>query len=104
MPALSLELLIALAVVVASSVGFVVIGTIYKWNVLAPGHAVATRILGVCSLLALTALTAYTRRDRPASAALIGAGGVLLAVGYFLLHRFLVRRLRASVEAPTSGT
>lgn len=102
MLALSPEMLIALAIVVASSVGFVLLGNAYKWNVLAPGYAVATRILGVCSLLALTAITAYTQRAESAPAALIAVGGGALAVGYFLLHRSLVRRLRASVEAPSA--
>lgn len=103
MPAVSPELLIALAVVVVASVGFVVLGNVYRWDVLAPGYVTGSRILGVCALLAFAAVSAYARRAQPLTAALIVAAGAVTAAGYFALHRSLVRRIRASMERPHAG-
>lgn len=91
---------IAAAVVMAASIAFVVIGSVYKWDVRSKAYGTWTRVTGVVAVLALAALAAIARIDRPALAAAIVVGGILLSWGYVALHKRLTDRV---IELLTGG-
>ena len=96
---MSASLIIAVAIVLAASVGIVLVGTAYKWDLTAAGYGRWTRAIGVVAVLGLTAVTAWSRWGEPA-VPLIVIGGVALAVTFVLLHRRLTARVRALLSEP----
>ncbi|PKQ20370.1 MAG: hypothetical protein CVT66_05205 [Actinobacteria bacterium HGW-Actinobacteria-6] len=94
-------LMIAVAVVVISSAATIAVSAAYKWQVTSKGYITGMRIVGVATVLALTAVTAWTRSDDTVAVVLIVVGGFALAVGYLWLHMRLTKKLSdAGVESP----
>jgi len=94
------ELIIAVVVVVISSVATIAVSSAYKWQVTSKGYIIGMRVIGVGTVLALTAVTAWTRSGDTVAAALIVVGGVALAAGYLWLHARLTKKLSdAGVES-----
>jgi len=93
-------LIIAVVLVVLGSMGILVVGAIYKWDLAAPGYALWTRVIGVVTVAGLTAVTAWSRRDEPLLVIAIIAGGVALAVGFVVLHKRLSDRVREALQEP----
>ena len=91
---MSVTLLISAAIVITSCVAFVVIGTVYRWDVTARGYARWTQIVGVLAVLGLAGVAAYARRDDALMAGAIGLGGIVLAALYVVWHRRLAARVR----------
>jgi len=94
------SLIISVAIVLAASVGIVVVGTVYKWDLTSRGYGRWTRAIGVLALAGLTAVTAWSRWDEPAVAAAVIVGGIALSVGFVLLHRHLSARVSEAVHGP----
>ena len=86
--------LTAAAIVILACIGFVIVGTVYKWDLTAPGYNRWTIVVGVLAVLALSGVTAWDRIDEPMTAATVMVLGVALSVGYVLLHRRLAARIR----------
>jgi len=97
---MSPTLIVAVAIVLASSIGLVVVGAAYGWDLTSRGYARWTRVIGVLAVVGLTAVTAWSRRGEPGVVAAIIVGGVVLSVGFVLLHRHLTARVRAALESP----
>lgn len=95
---MSPAVIVAAAIFVIASAAFIVIGTVYQWDLTAEGYGRWTRGVGAVTLLALVGAGAWTRIDEPLVAAGIMAAGVLIAVCYVVLHRKLVERLRAQLN------
>ena len=96
---MSAPLIIAVVIVLVASVGIVLVGSAYKWDLTARGYTRWTRAIGVGAVLGLTAVTAWSRWGEPAVPFII-VGGVALAVGFVLLHRHLTARVRALLSEP----
>ena len=92
--------IVAVAIVLASSIGIVLVGAAYKWDLTSKGYARWTRVIGVLAVVGLTAITAWSRRGEPGVVAAIIVGGAALAVGFVLLHRHLAARVRAALGSP----
>lgn len=93
-------LIAAVAVVLIASAATIAVGAAYKWQVTDRGYGIWTRAIGVSAIVALTAVTAWSRRDEAAVLWLVIIGGVALAAGYLWLHLKLTRTLReAGVES-----
>jgi uncharacterized BrkB/YihY/UPF0761 family membrane protein len=101
--AVSGAMLVAVAIVIVSSIAIVAVGAIYKWDVTAPGYALWTRIIGVAAVVGLTTVVAWGKRDDPLSAVLIFVGGIGLAVGFVVAHRNLTRSVRSALDDTGSG-
>lgn len=98
---MSPTLIAAVVVVVIASAATVAVGAAYQWQVTSRGYGVWTRGIGVGSIVALTALTVWSRRGDGMAAALIAIGGVVLASGYLWLHVRLTKTVRdAGVDSP----
>lgn len=91
---MSASLLVSAAIVIVSCVAFVVIGTVYRWDVTARGYARWTQVVGVLAVLGLAGVAAYDRREDALVAVAIGVGGVVLAALYVVWHRRLAARVR----------
>ncbi|MCE5191010.1 MAG: hypothetical protein LLG08_04520 [Actinomycetia bacterium] len=97
---MSPTLIAAVVVVIIASAATVAVGAAYQWQVTSRGYGVWTRGIGVGSIVALTALTAWSRRGDGVTAVLIGLGGVALAAGYLWVHVRLTKTVRdAGVDA-----
>lgn len=94
-------LIAAVAVMVISSAALMAVGTAYKWQVASRGYGMWTRAIGVVTVLALSAITVWSRRADTLVAVLAGVGGIGLAAGYLWLHRRLTKSLQdAGVGSP----
>ncbi|MGB4592407.1 MAG: hypothetical protein WBI63_01355 [Coriobacteriia bacterium] len=96
-----LTTLIALGIVIASSIALLAVGAKYEWNVTAEGHVKWTRVIGVLTVLGLTATTAAGRIGEPFVAVAICVGGIALGIAFIWAHVTLTRRAvdaLASVE------
>lgn len=91
-----LTTLLALGIVVVSSIAIAVVGNAYKWDVTARGHTLWVRGIGVVTVLGLAAVTAWGRRAEPAMVAAILVGGAGLAIAFVAVH---VRLTHKVVEA-----
>jgi uncharacterized membrane protein len=89
---------VAAAILVAASLSFVAIGSIYKWDVTAEGYAKWSRVAGVVSVLALAVVAAYGRIDEPLVALTIIVGGIALAVVFVMLHKKMTERVRMMLD------
>lgn len=93
----------AAAILVMASAAFVLIGSVYKWDLTSPGYALWTQVVGAVAVIALGAVAAWSRIERPYLAAAIVLGGVALAVGYVILHRRLTDRVRGMLHPVDDG-
>ncbi len=93
----------AAGIVIAASIAFVVIGNIYKWDIASASYAKWTRVAGVVAVLALSAVTAWDRIERPVEAVGALVAGAALSVGYVLVHRRLTRQICEALKGPESG-
>ena len=95
-----LTLLIASAIVILACVGFVVVGTVYRWKVTSRGYQRWTEAVGVIAVLGLAAVAAWARRADLPLALGVGAGGVALAVVYVVMHRRMSARVAEMLGMP----
>ena len=91
---MSPQLIVAIAIVVLASAGFLVVGAAYRWNPLAAGYGRWTRAVGVIALLGLAGTAAWGRAGTPWQAAAIAGGGVLLSAVFIVVHARLSERVR----------
>ncbi len=97
---MSPTLIAAVVVVVIASAATMAVGAAYQWQVTSRGYGLWTRIIGVSAIVALTAVTVWSRWSETTTALLIALGGVALAGGYLWLHLRLTRNLRdAGIES-----
>jgi hypothetical protein len=90
---MSPTLLASAAIVIVSSLAFVAVGTVYRWDLSSPGYARWQQVIGVCGVLGIAGVAAYSRIDEPVVAGAVLLGGVVLAVGYAFLYRRLTARM-----------
>lgn len=95
---MSVTLIIAAAIVIVSSLGFIVVGSVYDWNVTAVGYGRWTRAIGMIAVLSLAGVTAWDRLDEPLLAAGIALLGIALAAGFAVVHRRLQERVRRALS------
>jgi drug/metabolite transporter (DMT)-like permease len=91
---MSPTLLAPAAIVIVSSLAFVVIGTVYKWDLTSRGYNRWQQGVGVFALLGLAGVSAYGRLSEPLVAGAILLGGALLSAGYVLVYRKLAAQAR----------
>lgn len=101
---MSAQLIAAVAIIIASSAAFLIVSSLYHWNVTAPGYGRWMRIVGVVSVLGLAGTVAWSRAHDALTAAGIMLVGVALSVSYVLLHRRLTERVRESFQLPGEGS
>lgn len=94
---MSIETIIAVAIVAVASIATAAIGAAYQWQVTSSGYALWTRVIGVAAVLGLAGVTAWSRQTQPLIAVAIIAGGLALAVWYVWMHVRLTARIRASL-------
>ena len=83
----------ASGVVIAACIAFLVVGTIYRWDLTSPGYGRWTRIVGVVALVGIALAAVWDRLGEPMVVfAAVVAGGAL-AAGFVWAHRLLSRRL-----------
>jgi TRAP-type C4-dicarboxylate transport system permease small subunit len=93
-------LLASSAIVVLASIAFIVVGTVYGWNLASRGYARWQQVVGVCAVLGLAVTAAYSRIGEPLIAAAIVVGGVALALAYVIVYRRLTARVRELLAPP----
>ena len=91
---MSPTLFVAAGIVIAASVAFVVIGSVYQWDMTSQGYSKWNRIVGAAALLGLVGIAAWTRIDEPLVAAGIMVGGIAIAACYVILYEKLTDRVR----------
>ncbi|MHB1341775.1 MAG: hypothetical protein ACYC77_06570 [Coriobacteriia bacterium] len=103
MPLPPLTTLIALGIVLVSSIALAVVGNAYKWDVTARGHTLWVRGIGVVTVLGLAAATAWGRRADPSMVAALAVGGVGLAIAFVAVHVRLTRTVVAALGEHGEG-
>jgi uncharacterized membrane protein len=93
------QLIVAIAIVVLSSAGFLVVGAAYRWNPVVPGYGRWTRVIGVVALLGLAGTAAWGRAGSPWQAAAIVGGGLVLAAVFVVVHARLSDHVREAFGA-----
>lgn len=91
--------LVALGIVIVSSIALLAVGSKYEWNVTAEGHVKWTRAIGVLTVLGLTATTAAGRIGEPFVAVAIGVGGIALAIAFVWVHVTLTRQVQDALAS-----
>ncbi|MBN2248094.1 MAG: hypothetical protein JW733_05290 [Coriobacteriia bacterium] len=87
----------ASGVVITACVAFLVVGTVYRWDLTSPGYGRWTRIVGALALIGIALAAVWERLDEPMVAfAAVVAGGAF-AAAFVWAHRQLSRRLRATL-------
>jgi len=88
-----LSIYYATGVVTAACIVFLVVGTVYRWDLMSPGYGRWTRIVGAAALVGIALVTVWDRLSEPMVAfAAVFVGGAL-AAGFIWAHRLLSRRL-----------
>ena len=95
---MSATLIVATAVVIASCIGFVVVGTVYKWDIASPGYGRWTRRIGVIAVIGMAGATAWARVEQPLLAVGIVLLGVALAAAFAVVHRRLEEKVRQALS------
>ena len=95
---MSTTLIVASAVLIAACIGFVVVGTVYKWDITSRGYGRWTRCVGVIAVVSLAGVTAWARIRQPLLAAGIVLLGVGLAVAFAVVHRRLEEKVRDALS------
>ena len=81
------------AVVILACVGFMVVGTVYKWDVTSSGYARWTRAIGALALVAIALVLVWDRFDDLRVVAAATFLGVVLASAYVWMHRRVTERV-----------
>ncbi len=93
---MSVTLIVSVAIVVAASVAFAVVGERYRFDLFSDAYVSWVRAIGVGALVGLGVTFAWAKWSEPALVALVAAGVVVLAVAFVLVHRRLTDAYRAS--------
>ncbi|MCX8007587.1 MAG: hypothetical protein N3B11_05670 [Coriobacteriia bacterium] len=91
---LSGELIAAVVVVILASTAFITAGTVTQWNLTSRANAYAMRAIGAVTLISLGAIAAWSRREQPLVAGLVGLASAAAAVAYVRAHVVLTHKLR----------
>lgn len=86
--------IIAAGIVIIASVAFIVIGTVYRWDLASPAYGRWTRLVGVVAVIGLGGVAAWTRRSDLPLALGVVAGSIALAAAYVAVHRTMTERVR----------
>lgn len=97
---MSPSILFASGVVIAASLAFVALGTVYRWDLASRAYNRWTRVTGVVAIVALALAVAWGRiDDLPVAFGALMGGGALAAV-FVWSHRALSARVEREIGTP----